>query len=153
MAGICLLGEIREIVGSEEGEDFLSGSFPESWDSKTWSWAPWDSERRITVLARVRNNLCQCWKYGTINVEISTAPLVEDETPLLNTYMSKREQEYWSYVLTKPEAKNDCAGEDHQQFNLPTDWDTIIFCRYIISCLQGHLLRCSSRYCHVYEWL
>jgi hypothetical protein len=35
--------------------------------------------------------------------------------------MSKTEQESWSWISMKPEAKNDCAGEDQQQFNRPTE--------------------------------
>jgi hypothetical protein len=30
--------------------------------------------------------------------------------------------ESWSWNSTRAEAKNDCAGEDHQHFNRPTDW-------------------------------
>jgi hypothetical protein len=31
--------------------------------------------------------------------------------------MIKTEQKTWSWISMKPEAKNDCAGEDQQQFD------------------------------------
>jgi hypothetical protein len=31
--------------------------------------------------------------------------------------MSRTEQKPWSWISTKPKDKNDCAGEDQQQFN------------------------------------
>jgi hypothetical protein len=37
-----------------------------------------------------------------------------------NTYMSRIENKSWSKVSTRPEAKNNCAGEGRQQFNRPT---------------------------------
>jgi hypothetical protein len=45
------------------------------------------------------------------NTERSTPPLVEENVPLLNTYMSSREQETWSQISKRPEAKNDCVGD------------------------------------------
>jgi hypothetical protein len=56
--------------------------------------------------------------------ERPTPPLVEEEAPFLNTYMSRREQKSWSWVSRRPEARNDCAGEGQQQFNRPTDRPT-----------------------------
>jgi hypothetical protein len=44
-----------------------------------------------------------------------TLSLVEEEVPLLNTYIS------WSWIPTGLETKNHRAGEDQQQFNLPTE--------------------------------
>jgi hypothetical protein len=49
--------------------------------------------------------------------ERPTPPLVEKEAAFLNTYMCKREQKSWSWILRRPEAKNDCAGEDQQHFD------------------------------------
>jgi hypothetical protein len=49
-----------------------------------------------------------------------TPPLVEKEAPLLNTFMSVKEQKYWSWVPTGLRTKNYCAGEGQQQFNRPT---------------------------------
>jgi hypothetical protein len=44
-------------------------------------------------------------------------PLVEEKATLLNTYMCRREQKFWPWIWTRPEAKNNCAGEGQQQFN------------------------------------
>jgi hypothetical protein len=49
--------------------------------------------------------------------------LVEEEATFLNTFMSRREHKSWSQILTRPEAKNECAGEDQQQFNWTTEWN------------------------------
>jgi hypothetical protein len=46
-----------------------------------------------------------------------TPSLVEEEAPLLNTYVSRREQKTWSWIPTGLETKNYCAGEGQQQFN------------------------------------
>jgi hypothetical protein len=51
-----------------------------------------------------------------------TPPLVE-EVPFLNTYMSRIEQNSWSWIRSGLEIKNYCAGEDQQQFNR-----LIVFC-------------------------
>jgi hypothetical protein len=40
--------------------------------------------------------------------------LVEEEAPFLNSYMSRREQNSWSWISRSPEARNDCAGEAQQ---------------------------------------
>lgn len=50
--------------------------------------------------------------------------LVEQVASLLNTFMPKREDKFWSWISTKPEAKNDCAGETHHHFNRLIElWD------------------------------
>jgi hypothetical protein len=59
--------------------------------------------------------------YSCRSVFGSQKPLVEEEAPLLNTYMSRREQISWSQIPKKTEAKNYCNGEDQQQFNRQTD--------------------------------
>jgi hypothetical protein len=38
-------------------------------------------------------------------------------------HMSNREQKSWSSITTRLDARNDCAGEDHQQFNGPIGWN------------------------------
>jgi hypothetical protein len=50
-----------------------------------------------------------------------TLPLVEEEAPFLNTYMSRSEQKTWSWIPMGLETKNYSAGEDQQQFNRPTE--------------------------------
>jgi hypothetical protein len=52
--------------------------------------------------------------------ERPTPPLIEEEAQLLNTYMSRREQNSWPWISTRPEARNDYAGEGRQQFNRST---------------------------------
>jgi hypothetical protein len=61
-----------------------------------------------------------CWNYSATNV----APTLKDQ-PLpsskwrphfSNTYMSRREKKSWWKVSKRPEAKNECVGEDQQQF-------------------------------------
>jgi hypothetical protein len=39
---------------------------------------------------------------------------------LLKTCMSRREQKSWSWILTRSEARNDCAGNGQHKFNGPT---------------------------------
>jgi hypothetical protein len=39
---------------------------------------------------------------------------------LLKTCMSKREQKSLSCISTRPEARNDCAGQGQQKFNRST---------------------------------
>jgi hypothetical protein len=34
--------------------------------------------------------------------------------------MFRTEQNSWSWIVMKPKDKNECAGEDQQQFNQPT---------------------------------
>jgi hypothetical protein len=50
-----------------------------------------------------------------------TPPLIEEGAPLLNIYMSRREQKSWSWILMGHETKNYCVGKGQQQFNWPTD--------------------------------
>jgi hypothetical protein len=40
--------------------------------------------------------------------------------PISKHIQSRREQKSWSWITTRPEARNDCAGEGRQQFNRPT---------------------------------
>jgi hypothetical protein len=49
-----------------------------------------------------------------------TPPLADEEAPLLNTYISRREQKSWSWISPGLETKNYCAGEAQQQFNRPS---------------------------------
>jgi hypothetical protein len=50
-----------------------------------------------------------------------TPPLLEEEAPLLNMYMSRREQKSSSWVSRIPEARNDCADEASSNLiNRPT---------------------------------
>jgi hypothetical protein len=42
--------------------------------------------------------------------------LTSKRIPHFKTYNSLERTEIWSWVLTGPEIKNDCAGEDQQQF-------------------------------------
>jgi hypothetical protein len=50
-------------------------------------------------------------------------PLVQEVAPFLNTYMSRMEEKYWSWIPTGLEIKNYCFSEDQQQFNRLT-----VFC-------------------------
>jgi hypothetical protein len=68
---------------------------------------------RLLVLNLGRN---KCSAY----IERPILLLVEEEAPLLYIYMFRREQESWSWISKRPEDRNDCAGEDQQQFNRPT---------------------------------
>jgi hypothetical protein len=43
-------------------------------------------------------------------------PSLVEESPLLNTQTSRREQKSWSWISTRLKAKNNCAGEGLQQF-------------------------------------
>jgi hypothetical protein len=51
-------------------------------------------------------------------------PLVEKEAPLLNMYMSRRDQTSWSWIPIGLETKNCLAGNSQQQFNQPTNQPT-----------------------------
>jgi hypothetical protein len=57
-------------------------------------------------------------------IVVSPTPLVEEAAPLLNTYISRRKQKPSSWIPTRLETKNYCAGETQQQFNRPTDRPT-----------------------------
>jgi hypothetical protein len=57
---------------------------------------------------------------SSASTEGPTPPLVEEEASFLNTHMSRREK-IWVIDLEETEARNDCAGEDPQQSNRPTD--------------------------------
>jgi hypothetical protein len=46
---------------------------------------------------------------------------VEVEAQILYTYMSRTEQKSGSWISTYTRDKNDCAGEEQQQFNQPTE--------------------------------
>jgi hypothetical protein len=75
----------------------MTGRLPEPSESKIWSWVPWDSEPRITVLARARSNLLDCTagiglvsseslpSRGEVACSSGTNPLVEEEAPFQNT--------------------------------------------------------------------
>jgi hypothetical protein len=54
-------------------------------------------------------------------IERPTPPLVEEDAPFGNRYLSRKEHKPWSLISTRPEAKSDCAVEDQQEFSLPTD--------------------------------
>jgi hypothetical protein len=62
----------------------------------------------------------------------SSLPLVDEEAPLLNTDMSRREQKSWSWIWRRLKpgmsvlARNVCAGEDQQQSNQPTNQPTTV---------------------------
>jgi hypothetical protein len=51
-----------------------------------------------------------------------TSPLIEEEAPRLNTYMSTREQKSWSWIPKSLKTKNYCAGMGQHQFNLAGRW-------------------------------
>jgi hypothetical protein len=55
-----------------------------------------------------------------------SAPLAEKKAPLLNAYMSRREQTSWSQIPPVLETKNFCAGEGQRQFNRQTDCTVIL---------------------------
>jgi hypothetical protein len=55
-----------------------------------------------------------------------TPPLLEEEAPLLNTYMSRRKQTSWSWIKTGLETKHYCVGEGQHQFNRPTVFALIL---------------------------
>jgi hypothetical protein len=47
-----------------------------------------------------------------------TPPFVKKRAPFLkHVHVFERKKESWSYISTRPKAKNDCAGEDQLQFN------------------------------------
>jgi hypothetical protein len=52
----------------------------------------------------------RCYKHSAYT-QRPTPPLVEEEAPLLNTYMSRREKRTWSWVSRRSEVRNDSAGE------------------------------------------
>jgi hypothetical protein len=80
---------------------------PEPSESKIWSWVPWDSDSRMTVLEKASRNLPAKDEKKTDSAT-NVAPTQRDR---LNTYMSRREQKSWSQISTIHEAKNDCAGD------------------------------------------
>jgi hypothetical protein len=53
----------------------------------------------------------ECPAQVTPNSSSQTRPLVEEETPQINTYISRREHTFWSRIPTGLEAKMYCAGE------------------------------------------
>jgi hypothetical protein len=75
---------------------------------------------------------CVCGK-GRVTSSSQTPPTLEEEAPLLNMYMSRREPKSWSWISWRPEARNDYAGKDQQQFNRLTDWT------------EGHSVRGQSQ--------
>jgi hypothetical protein len=92
--------------------------------SKIWSWVLWDIKPRVTVLARASSNVAISeLRRGATNVPPTQKdrPLHSSKGRLQNTYMSRREQKSWSENSMRTEAKNDCAGEDQQQFKGPTE--------------------------------
>jgi hypothetical protein len=49
---------------SKDGRESVGWRLPEPWDSKIWAWVLWDSEPRITVLAKASSSLavsCESW--------------------------------------------------------------------------------------------
>jgi hypothetical protein len=108
---------------------------PKPSDNSIWSWVPWDSEPWIALLARPSKKLLD-WKLARVSADIrvlkllcnkcsayrkTDTSLVKVEVQILYRYMSRTEQKSWSWISTKPKEKNDCAGEDQQQFNQPTE--------------------------------
>jgi hypothetical protein len=51
-----------------------------------------------------------------VRYELNSKYYVE-EIKSLNMYMSRGEQETWSWMSRRPEARNDCAGERRQQLS------------------------------------
>jgi hypothetical protein len=69
-----------------------------------WSSVPWDAEQRITMLARATSSLAVIpsgSKKRSPYTGKQTPPLVKEQAPLLNTFMSKREQKSWSDFSTR----------------------------------------------------
>jgi hypothetical protein len=48
-------------------------------------------------------------------------PVIKEKAQLLNTHMSRRKQKSGLWISTRPEVRNDCAGEDQQQFRSTTE--------------------------------
>jgi hypothetical protein len=73
--------------------DISTGSWPSRqvesriWGSKIWSWVPWDSDLRMTALARASSN-CK-WQ---------TCPLVREGTPHQQTCNCLTVIRIWSWV-------------------------------------------------------
>jgi hypothetical protein len=44
-------------------------------------------------------------------IERRSPPLAEEQTPLLNTYLLRREQICWSVISMRPEVESECASE------------------------------------------
>jgi hypothetical protein len=68
--------------------------------------------------------LCECGytraEYDATNVAPTQKgqPLIEEEAPFPTTQMVFELTKTWSWVPTRPEANNDCAGEVQQQFSV-----------------------------------
>jgi hypothetical protein len=68
--------------------------------------------------------------------------------------VSRREQKYWLWISTWPEAKNCCAVEDQQKFTRPTDFcgdnfsilpkPYITSCYYSVPSCLDLILKCSD---------
>jgi hypothetical protein len=61
----------------------------------------------------------QCNKRSNYTEKLTT-PLIKEEAPFINMYISRTEQKSWSWISRRPEARNNYAGEGQQQFNRPT---------------------------------
>jgi hypothetical protein len=79
-------------------------------------------------------------------IERPTPSFIEEQTPFRNTYISRREWKSWSRISMR-QTRNDWAGEDQQQFNLPNELSIYLAifaedtCIYIKDCKEGYVLR------------
>jgi hypothetical protein len=90
------------------------------------------------VLARASSNLAvsqlssATWQRRSAYTERRTIPLVKEEAPFRNTYVSRTGQKYCSWISTRPEDKHDCAGEDTK--NLTPRPTEIMVLRELMPC-------------------
>jgi hypothetical protein len=136
---------------------------PEPSNSKIWSWVPQDSELKITVLTRTSRNLLRrtaatkgpqnlqwagrCdraeiyswWGYSATN-----SPYTDRLTPpLLNTYMSRREQKILSRDLDKTWSQEWLCWREQQKINWQTDRMTMEF-SFVIWVFKSVKLYCKQ---------